>query len=149
MRYPLIAFLFALALVLFVSGCATRAQREYIAISENIHSVSTQLSACVTAIYNSPEAAVLRPHRPLDFTEATLQQMADTSKVTDPEIKAILATYQKSHVCRKTAIDQVMQTTPSVALIMAREYADSDQLILSLIQRKLSWGANMSRKLAI
>ncbi len=95
MRRPLIASLLTLILVPFLSGCATQAQREYSAIRENNQSAGAQLITCAAAVYNSPEAAILRPHRPLKLTGATLQQMADTSQAADPEIQAILVTYPR------------------------------------------------------
>ena len=135
----------ALFAALLLNGCATHAQREFSAIRANNQLAAAQLLACLTGVYDSPDAAILRPHRPLKLTDATLQQMADTSTTTDSEVAAILAIYPKQQECRKAAIDQITKATPSIALILAAEYADSDKLVLSLIQRKLSWGEYVMR----
>jgi outer membrane murein-binding lipoprotein Lpp len=67
------------ALGLFLlSGCATQARRQYQAISTNITTASEQIQACATAVYNSTEAASLRPHMPLKAFDDTLEQMSDS-----------------------------------------------------------------------
>ena len=41
------------------------------------------------ADYNSPEAAPIRSHMPPKPQDATLQQLTDSSKATEPEVSAV------------------------------------------------------------
>ena len=83
-----------------LAGCTTAAQRQYQAISTNNQAVLAQARACATEIYNSPDAAPLRAHVPLNPTEATIQQLSDPAPPTAAEIAAINALYPRLKACQ-------------------------------------------------
>jgi hypothetical protein len=107
---------------LFLGGCATQAQRQYQAIVTNDKAASEKVAACAAAVYNSPDAAVLRSHMPLKATDATLQQMSDTSVVGDQEINAIFVTHPRVQECRKAYLADISQSTPSLVPIYVTFY---------------------------
>jgi hypothetical protein len=78
-----------LPIVTLLAGCATAPQRQYQAIGTNTQAVVGGAKACATAVYSTPEAAVLRPHLPFDVRDLTLAQLSDQSLATKEEIDAI------------------------------------------------------------
>jgi hypothetical protein len=104
-----------------------------------------QARSCVTEAYNAPEAAVLRPHIPLDVRQVTLAQLSDQSLPTKQEIDAVLAVHPRTQACRQAILDGLLSTTPSVVPILAKEFAGADDDTIALVQRKLSWGERVRR----
>ncbi len=104
------------------------------------------MKACLTAIYDSPEAALLRPHMTIDPRDTTLAQLADTSVATPEEISKILILHPRLQQCQRAALDGLMNTTPSVVPILAAAYARGDDNTLALIQRKETWGEFSKRR---
>ena len=66
--------------------------------------------ACTASVYNSPAAAPLRPHVPLDPVNATPAQLSDPSYPTLSEISAIKAVYPQLQYCRQQAIAALSNT---------------------------------------
>jgi hypothetical protein len=128
-----------------LAGCATAAQRQYQAMVTGNQAIIAQAKACGDAIYDSPEAAPLRPHVTRDMREATLAQLSDTSLATKPEIDAILVLHPRLKACEKTVLDQLLNTTPSVVPILAKQYSSADDDTILLIQRKMPWGERVRR----
>ena len=126
-------------------GCATAAQRHQ-AIAVNTRSVGAEMKACLTAIYNSPETAPLRPHVAIDPRDTTLAQLADTSLATPEEISAVLVLHPRLQECQKAALDGLTNTTPSLVPILAAEYVKGEDNTLALIQRKETWGDFSKRR---
>src|SRR5258707_510006 len=81
----------AILTVGLLAGCTTAAQRQYQAMATGNREIIAQIKSCGTEVYNAPEAAVLRPHSPLDVREATLAQLSDQSLPTKQEVAAVLA----------------------------------------------------------
>jgi len=131
---------FALVGLLLVAGCATAAQRQYQAISTNNQAVGAEAMACLRSIYDSPEAAPLRPHSPLDAREATLPQLADASLASKAEIDAIYLLHPRLKACQRTVLDGLARSTPSIVPILADQYSKGDDDLLLFVQRKMSWG---------
>jgi hypothetical protein len=94
----------------------------------------------MVAAYNSPEAEPLRAHLAPPGGQATLQQLADTNTASDAEVAAFLAVHPKVQACRSTVLDQVGHTTPTIAAILAGEYVRADEILVALIQKRISWG---------
>jgi hypothetical protein len=128
-----------------LAGCATAAQRQYQAMTTGNRAIVTEAKVCVEAIYNAPEAAPLRPHTPLNPTDASLTQLSDKSLATKADIDAILLLHPRLKGCQKTILDGLLNTTPSVIPILTREYAAADDDTILLIQRKMSWGERVRR----
>src|SRR5260370_5362905 len=128
------------ALALFVCGCATQAQRQFQAMMTNDKAASEKIAACAAAVYNSPEAGVLRSHMPLKPFDATLQQMSDPSVVNDQEIDASLVTHPRVQECRKAFLTEVSQSTPSLVPIYTAFYNRNEDDLLVMIRKQLTWG---------
>jgi hypothetical protein len=135
-------FVAALALL---TGCATAAQRQAQQIKVTTQSTVAQLKSCVAAVYNSAVYNAIRPHLPLDIRDATLEQMTSTAKVTDEEIKAIYAQHPQMQACRKTALESLEPVTPTLVPILADEWDKNEQMLIELVQRKITWGEYVTR----
>jgi hypothetical protein len=128
----------AILISLLIGGCATQAQRQFIAIRTGNQVVLTQYIACVTAVYNAPEAEPVRSHSPIKPEEISLIQLSDTSLATKPEVNAIIQQHQKLKECQNTALTGFMNSAPSFVPILTASYDKSDDDIILLVQRKIT-----------
>src|SRR5438045_9428294 len=119
-------------------GCTTTAQRQYQAISTNNQAVLAQARSCTTEVYNSPEAAPLRPHLPLVPTQATLAQLSDAALATPIEISAINKLYPQYKACQQAIVAGPSRSMPTLAPVLEKTYAAADDDNVLLIQRKIS-----------
>jgi hypothetical protein len=117
-------------MLLLLIGCAQmQAQREG-------EAARAELNSCNAAVSNSPEAAALRSRS----SRPTLEQMEDSSYVSEPEKSAILALEPRYQACRATFLGAVARLTPSaVPILTAMDTARADN-VLALIERKVTWG---------
>ena len=129
-----------LLLGLLMGGCATQAQRQFQAVVTNNRNIAAQYLSCATVIYNSSEAGPIRAHAPLKATDATLAQLSDTSKASEPEIQAIFLLHPKLQECQRIVLNGLMSTTPTLVPILTEQYNGGEDDALMLIQRKLTWG---------
>lgn len=139
------ATLFVATLVA-LTGCATQAQRQAQAISTSWQSISAQVQACVTTVQLSEEAAPIRRHTPLKIQDATLQQLTDPAKATDDEIAAIYVTHPKVQECRSTELDALSRTTPIMVPVLVDLFNRSDQNLIALLEKKITWGEGNQRQ---
>src|ERR1700730_9093311 len=109
-----------------LAGCATAAQRQYQAMATGNQAILAQIKSCVTDAYNAPESAPLRPHFPLDLRDLTLAQLSDQSSPTKQEVDAVLTIHPRIQSCRKTALDGLLNTAPSVVPMLAKTFAEAD-----------------------
>jgi hypothetical protein len=82
----------------------------------------------------------------MNLGDATLEQMADSSYATNPEISAIIVVHPEDRACASTFLNQIAQETPSVAPIFSAFLNKSEDATLDLIQKKISWGDFVRRK---
>jgi hypothetical protein len=123
-----------------MGGCATQAQRQFQAVVTNNRNIAAQYLSCVTVIYNSSEAGPIRARAPLKATDATLAQLSDTSKASEPEIQAIFLLHPKLQECQRIVLNGLMSTTPTLVPILTEQYNRGEDDALMFIQRKLTWG---------
>ena len=121
-------------------GCQTAAQRQANQMQIGIHDTVTQVKACVTTAYNGPEGALIRPHRPLDVSDATLQQLNDPSFASPEEVAAIYTLHDRVQQCRKEELQRFSSIVPSLVPILSDLFTDSDAALLDLINKKSPWG---------
>ena len=136
---------FALLAPLLLIGCATAAQRQYQAMATGNTAILAQAKNCTMEVYNSPDAAVVRSHSPVDAREATLAQLSDQSLPSRAEIAAVLVLHPRIPACRKAILDGLLNTTPSVIPILTKEYAAADDDTIAFVQHKMSWGERVKR----
>lgn len=129
-----------------LAGCATQAQRQALAIKENNTNANLQYSACARSLYSSAEADPIRSHTPMNATDATLAQLADSSMASPSEIQAILSVQPRLKECQRTALTQLSTSTPSLVPILAKSYSALDDNFLSLVQRRITWGEFNKRR---
>lgn len=126
-------------------ACATAAQRQYQTMSSNAKAASQAVRECTLAVYNAPESASLRVHFPFNVNMASLEQLSDTSLISEEEKQAVLNEHPKLQACREAFLTQLSQTTPSIAAIIADAYAQSENSLVDLLQKKQSWGDHLRR----
>ena len=139
----------SMLIVLGLAGCATGAQRQFAAMKANSASAGTTELACISAIYNSPEHAIIRPHAPMKTDDATLEQKMSTSFATDEEIKVILADHPAKHQCDMAFITQMGLTHPTITPILTDQLNKAEDNLIVLIQKKETWGDYVRRGIEI
>jgi hypothetical protein len=143
MHYSRVTFsLVALALL---CGCPTAAQRQFQAMKTNNQQAASEIKSCGIAVYNSPEAGPIRVHVPYNIADATLEQLSDKSLATPSEVQAMLALHPKTQECRKAFLNSVGQSEPSLVPILIASYNRSDDDVLAVIQRRMTWGDRVRR----
>jgi hypothetical protein len=134
---------YLLIVLLALAGCTTAAERQYQQIIENTQTASTEYKNCTSTVYNSPEASPYREHIS-DPRNVTLDQMMDSSKATSEQIAAIKATYPKIAECRNALFTKLSTATPTIAVVFADAWQQSDAALIELIQQKTTWGKYVS-----
>jgi hypothetical protein len=136
---------FAIAALLVVAGCSTAAQRQFQAMSAGNTAILSQAKTCRTAVYNSPEAALLRPHIPLDVRDATLAQMSDPTYPNQAEIAAAETLHPRVKACQRGILDGLTSTTPAAIPIMTEAFNAADDDLVVFVRGKMSWGERVKR----
>jgi len=130
---------------LSLAGCATQAQMQAQAISDNSTSAISAFQACTDAIIASPDFDPIRARTPLDARKATLEQLTQTNKITKAERTAVFKSYDKVLACRQTLLAQLQVTTPTITPSLAAAYAKNDEILIALLDGKISWGEELQR----
>lgn len=107
--------------------------------------VNAQVAACAQAAYDAPDTAAIRHHAPMDLRQASLAQLSDPSFPTNAEIPLIKRWHDRILACRQQMMSALGQAMPSVVPILTRGYSAADDVVVLLIQKKLSWGDAVRR----
>jgi hypothetical protein len=84
-----------------------------------------------------------------DIGRATLLQMADSTKATSREVELLSDRHSRLQVCRKGFLEGLAKVTPSLVVVLLEEYAKSDENLVDLAQRKITWGDYITRARAL
>lgn len=128
-----------------LTSCATGAQREAETMRANIGAATAQRKACTDAVFASPGFDPLRSHIPVDVTQASLEQKMDTNFATDAEAKAILTEHPLVQACKTAFLNQLATTHPTIVPILAAQSAKGDDLLIGVVQKKITWGDYVRR----
>jgi hypothetical protein len=77
---------------------------------------------------------------PVKSSDLTLQQLSDTSVATPDEIQAIYVIHPRMQECRKALLAATAQTEPSLVPIIITTYNKNEDDLLSITERKMTWG---------
>ena len=114
--------------------------------ADPIQNALLQMRACVTTVYNSPEAAPIRPHAPLNPAEPTLAQLSDRSSVTRAQAVAISLIHPRFRACQRQILTDASLLAPVAIPILQRAYAAADDDTALLLQGRISWGEHVRRR---
>jgi hypothetical protein len=113
--------------------------------ADPIQDALLQMKACVTSVYNSPEAAPIRPHAPLNPAEPTIAQLSDQSSVTRAQAVAISLIHPRVQAWQRQILTDAALLAPVALPILQRAYAAADDDTALLLQRRISWGERVRR----
>jgi hypothetical protein len=122
-----------------------QAQRQFQAIKTSNQEHIAEAKTCITNVYNSPDNASVRNHLSLSPSDVTLQQMSDTTFATPTEIQAIYAVHPQVQACRKSLLNGLAQSEPSLVPILVESYNKNEDDLLVVIQQKMTWGDYVRR----
>jgi hypothetical protein len=134
-----------IAIVTFVTGCATQAEMRAQAIDTNTSAATTAFNQCVRNLIDSKEFEPIRENVPYNPLEATLQQLADTAKATKQQVAAILTVHPRYQQCRSALQTALSSTTPTIVPIIVSQWTQNDANLVLVVQRKISWGNYVQR----
>lgn len=128
---------------ILLSGCATQAQRQAESMTNNTISAVAGLLACTQAVYQSSDFDPIRERTPIDSREITLAQLAYTGMITKSESDAVLKVHPRLQQCRRSYLEQIAMTTPTLVPIYADAWTKNDAALVALLQKKISWGEEL------
>jgi hypothetical protein len=135
---------------ILLSGCATEADVKSNQMLSDAITVERQAVACNHSIANQPRYQNLNSLIPLAAPyRASVTQMANSGRANDDDIRALIAWTQDMQKCRQQLIDYVRQSSPVSLSLILSAWAEEDAVFVSVIQRKLSWGAAATRLRAV
>lgn len=130
----------ALMAVCLLCGCATQAQRKLQAMRENNKVAISRYQDCAATVYNASENAALRARRPYRVSELTLIQLSDPSLITSEEQNVLTLAHQKTQQCRSIFLREISHSEPAIVPIFTASFNKSDDALLALLQRRVTWG---------
>lgn len=125
-----------------LSGCGpTAASTQMVQATDTMNDAVTRMTACTTEVANNPRYAPLARHINLAAAgKPTLQQQADPAKATPDEIAVLFVWHEDAAKCRPIMITSATQVAPIAGQLMQEMYFKRDQLVLALVQQKITWG---------
>jgi hypothetical protein len=103
--------------------------------------IGEKTAECIRAVRRKPEYQGLASHFPDRTGNYTLQQLSDQSLPTTSEARAMTA-YSDEAVssCNRPAIEELGRISPAIGAITQRSLAASQDAVLLVVQRKVTWG---------
>jgi type III secretory pathway component EscV len=124
-----------------IAACATQAQRQAESIEQTFSSAIAEGQSCYSAIFSDTAFSPLSGYIIPDISAASMHLLAKKEKATSKQVQAIFALHPKYQKCRKAFSDTLGSSVPTVAMILVNSWIEEDQLILDLVERKVTWGA--------
>ena len=126
-----------------VAGCVAAGPRD------TYQSDLQAYNACTAAVYNAPEYAPLKRHAASNVNNASLEPLASNDLATDEEIRLLQAAHARVLACRQTFLNAVAQHAPTIAAIDGAIATRTDDAMVALIQKKITWGEYLPQWQAI
>jgi hypothetical protein len=133
----------AVLIMTTVAGCVEARPRD------TYQSDLQAYNACTSAVYNASEYAPLKRHAASNVNNASLEPLASNDLATDEEIRLLQAAHARVLACRQTFLNAVAQHAPTIAAIDAAIAARTDDAMVALIQKKITWGEYLRQWQAI
>ena len=136
--------------LLLLAGCATTAQRQVQVTAQTIQQATAAMKACVQAVQNKPEYASLLPHTP-DFAtgQFTMAQLTDENQPTSDDARLLAAKHDELIPCRNQFITAISKVRPDAVPIMTAWWISNDQVLVRLIERKMTWAEAFREQQAV
>jgi len=122
------------------AGCALESTKRSEALVKVTSLQRDVMNSCIEGVYASADFDAARRRLPADMSLATLEQETDPSIAKDPEIAATLKVHPKLQVCRKSFLDKLTESQPTLVPIYALVFNVSESSLLEVMQKKRSWG---------
>lgn len=107
----------------------------------SLKAVASQRAACITAVRDKPEYAVLKPHLS-DITTGQYSMTQETDETVPTVAEGhLLASYiDEFDPCVTASIAGMTQIAPRVGPILEQFRADEKAIVINLVERKITWG---------
>jgi hypothetical protein len=126
---------------LFLAGCVTSADLQSNQLISNAISIEREAAACNRSIASDSRYQYITTLLPLAAPyQATVVQMTNPRTADDAEIRTLLAWTQDMQKCRQRVIGYFRQNAPIFLAFILSAWVDEDEVLVGVIQRKVSWG---------
>jgi hypothetical protein len=144
-------FLTVIMMVIFLSGCATNAQKQLTSLQQKLKDARQQVQVCETPIEKNPLYENIRKRTPfsLDTTSPTIFQLSDNSFPSDEDIQKIISEHNDTAFCRQLTIKLIMGIIPGMVTDVVEVYTAQDINTADFIQKKLTWADFNRNKIVI
>jgi hypothetical protein len=123
-----------------LSGCATNAQRREGEIRAGLITAVNSAKQCIASVNDNPKFYPLWRHAPKPPASPTIEQLADPSLLTADDIVLESAHHDAILPCRDALATQLGNIDGRLQTPFADFYNETDEIILALVQNKISWG---------
>ncbi len=131
---------------IFLAGCSTQADIQSNQLVSDAISIQREAASCNRSIAGKARYRSISTLLPLASPyQATVSQMTNTNKADGTEVSALLAWTQDMQTCRQQVIGYVRQSAPIFLAPVFSAWAEEDEVLVSVIHRKISWGDAASR----
>ena len=107
---------------------------------KSLRTVANEYAACMIAVANDPSVSLIKARVPLKPTEASLQQLMSTDKISDAETAQMYIRHDKAQPCRDAYLAELNRIDVGRASVGVEEFAQFDKQVILLIQKKQTWG---------
>jgi hypothetical protein len=109
-----------------------------------IRQAQTDLKSCLQAVANKPEYAPLLPHTPdLATGEPSMAQLTDETVPTPDDARLFVARHDEMAPCRRQLLTTLSAVRPDAVPTLANAMTASDQVLVQLVERKITWAEGM------
>jgi hypothetical protein len=128
------------ALSLF--GCTTSPDADPNNLLSSAMAIEQKAAACYRTVATNTRYQHVSNLLPLAAPyRASIVQMANRDKADEQDIHALIAWTEDTQKCRSEVIGRVRQSAPTSLALVLSAWADEDAIFVSVIRRKLTWGA--------
>jgi len=149
MKTVLLALL-VLAALLFLTSCATQAQRQFEQLDKAYDVAVTNSKKCRKSVYQSPAVERLSKRFILDNDDPrTVEKLALKTYVTKQEVKDFFDFSERSIRCQSTTMKDFSKVHPEFVSHLANMYAELNSAIAMVVNKKLTIGNYNQRRVNI
>ena len=128
-------------LAVFVTGCATHAQREWQRILVESELAKKTMDDCYRPLDATPARQLLQKRFIYDDADPQkIHKLTINDYISAEETAALLEHSAAIQPCRQAALEAVAKVHPAYVVLFANMFADADSAIVKVIQKQLTIG---------
>lgn len=135
-------FFSLLVLSLITSACATNAERASEQMNTEIGNGIAAGISCEQSAVNNPKYIPIKQIT-VNENDYTIDQLANEARLTTSEAKLLTQWVNEIKPCRQLRMASANKISPIAGQLMAKGYAEQDEIYIALVKRNISWGQGL------